>query len=492
MKVSGLQRLLAVWLALVVGAACAQEPQLTLHGEVRRAQFMSYQEVPFDVPEGVSRLTVEFTYTGHDHGTNLDMGVIDPQRFRGWSGGNKHTFTVSESDATPSYLPGPVVAGRWRLLVGVPAIREGSVAQYTVKVWWQKVGTDAASGSTFSQKPIREGAAWYRGDLHMHTGHSDGSCASESGARIPCPVFLTAQAAVARGLDFIAITDHNTTSHYDAMRELQPYFDKLLLIPGREITTFYGHANVFGTTQFIDFRLGTKPVPTMKVLLDEVDAAHGLLALNHPGVPSGEQCMGCGWTAPNTDFARIHVMEAVNGADADGEKSGVPVWQQQLDRGLRITAIGGSDNHNALIKPGQNNAIGSPTTVVYSTSLSESAILAGIRAGHVFIDTDGTKGRSLILSAVSGNEHALMGDVMHVAADVTVTFTVEANDVAGMHGEVITDGKHSMLEGSIFAPGKQVRTFTFASDGKPHTVRVEIRDAAGKLKLLANPVYLNR
>lgn len=36
---------------------------------------------------------------------------------------------------------------------------------------------------------------------------------------------------------------------------LQPAFDKILLVPGREITTFYGHANVFGLTDFIDFRM---------------------------------------------------------------------------------------------------------------------------------------------------------------------------------------------------------------------------------------------
>ncbi len=32
--------------------------------------------------------------------------------FRGWSGGNKRTFTLSASDATPSYLPGPIRCGR--------------------------------------------------------------------------------------------------------------------------------------------------------------------------------------------------------------------------------------------------------------------------------------------------------------------------------------------------------------------------------------------
>ncbi len=61
-----------------------------------------------------------------------------------------------------------------------------------------------------------------------------------------------------RGLDFIAVTDHNTISQYDALRELQPYFDQLLFIPGREVTTFQGHANVFGITRFVDYRIGTR------------------------------------------------------------------------------------------------------------------------------------------------------------------------------------------------------------------------------------------
>jgi predicted metal-dependent phosphoesterase TrpH len=44
-------------------------------------------------------------------------------------------------------------------------------------------------------------------------------------------MFVSEEEAARHGLDFLAITDHNTTSHYDEERELQPYFDKLLLIP---------------------------------------------------------------------------------------------------------------------------------------------------------------------------------------------------------------------------------------------------------------------
>ena len=104
----------------------------------------------------------------------------------------------------------------------------------------------------------------------MHDAHSDGSCLSQSGKKVPCPLYKTVETAAARGLDFIAISDHNTTSHYNDMRELQPYFDRLLLIPAREITTFQGHANVYGPTDFIDFRLTSPHVPNFNKLLDEV------------------------------------------------------------------------------------------------------------------------------------------------------------------------------------------------------------------------------
>jgi hypothetical protein len=93
---------------------------------------------------------------------------------------------------------------------------------------------------------------------------------------VPCPVYFTVDA----------------TSQYDAARELQPYFDKLLLIPGREITTFHGHLNFLGTTQFLDFRLGTKDVPDMNVLLRNARKLRALVSVNHPAAPSGPRAAG--------------------------------------------------------------------------------------------------------------------------------------------------------------------------------------------------------
>src|SRR2546430_5030684 len=222
---------------LIAMTAFAQEPNLRLHGTVTGAQNNTYIEVPFEVPPNTARLTVSFHYTGKEERTTLDLGIQDPQRFRGWSGGNKSSFTISETDATPSYLPGVILAGTWKLWIGVPNIRPQSVASYEADVYFAPAGVKTVPES-FTEMPLRSGEGWYRGDLHMHTAHSDGQCQSQRGNKVPCPVFLTLETATTRGLDFVAVTDHNTISHFDSLRELQPYFDRLLLIPGREITTF--------------------------------------------------------------------------------------------------------------------------------------------------------------------------------------------------------------------------------------------------------------
>lgn len=480
------------WLALILvllatpAWAEGQKPDLVLTGQVLGADHQTYKPVSFEVPEGVTRLTVAFAYTGKDQKTVVDLGLLDPVRFRGWSGGNKSAFTISTEDATPSYLPGPLPAGRWTLLLGVPNARPGSTATYEAKVSFER----GAAGAGLATATMKAAPGWYRGDLHMHTAHSDGSCLSQSGARVPCPVYRTVEAARAKGLDFIAITDHNTTSHYEAMAELQPAFDRLLLIPGREVTTFQGHANVFGPTAFIDFRLGDPTVPTIKALQDAVAAAGGLFSINHPSAPSGEQCMGCGWTVPGTDYDQVQAVEVANGGSertqngAEGPLSGVPFWEARLNAGHRITAIGGSDNHDAGLAADVAGAVGRPTTVVHAEALSTPAILAGLRAGRVFIDLDGTGDRLLDLSARAKSGQATMGGVLTATPGETVTFAVSVAgaDPAGI--EVVRDG--TKLSVAIDPAG----TFKLAMGKRASWVRLNLRDAKGRLLLIGNPIYL--
>jgi hypothetical protein len=476
---------------LSIGSAQPAPPDLVLHRTVTYADRQTYVELPFDVPADITRITIDTSYTERDKHTTIDLGLFDGERFRGWSGGNKTSFTLSETDATPSYLPGPIRPGRWKLILGIPNIREGVHSEFTAQIHLAHA-TDSAAVSTFSDAPLRTETAWYRGDLHMHDAHSDGSCLSQSGKKVPCPLYKTVESAAKLGLDFIAISDHNTISHYDAMRELQPYFDNLLLIPAREITTFQGHANVYGTTQFIDFRLGSAQVPDINHLLHEVHNLRGIFSINHPGRPSGEICMGCGWTVPNTDFSLVTAIEAINGDLREGPGSGIAFWQEQLNKGFRLTGLGGSDNHNADIPAGSKSAIGRPTTVIYAHGLSERSILDAIRAGHVFIDVEGTKTRTIDFEAETLSGSASMGDTIRAPAGTPIHFKLKMIALEGAYPEIVQDGQPTTLVDKTIANSPaDTRAFDYDSDGQRHWLRVNIRSKEGLLLIVGNPIYLN-
>jgi len=500
-----------ICIAATAGAGAQQAAQTTapdfvLEGTVTGAQNQSYVQVPFSVPPGTERVTITFAYTGKEQHTNLDLGLLDPSVLRCWSGGNKSTLTVGLMDATPSCLPGAIPPGTWNVLIGVPNIRASVESHYTIQVFLTRTGAVAAEPSIL-REPLRRGPAshpadenqpagtpgWFRGDLHMHTAHSDGQCPSQTGKMVPCPVFFTVDAAARRGLDFIAITDHNASSQYDAMRELQPYFDKVLLIPGREITTFQGHINFLGSTDFIDFRLDGHTVPDVNALLESAARAGAITSINHPLSPSGEICLGCGWTpsAP-VDMHLLTGVEAVNGGSERSGLSDLPFWDKELNLGCRLTGIGGSDNHRPLLPLDQVGAIGSPTTVVYATELSTPAILDGIRAGHVFIDVAGTHGRLLEVSAKAEAQTAQAGDSLDAAQGSAVQLEAHVTGALGGRIRWIMDG-HELPSPTNSGVGLDEETIPlpWTSDGHRHWFRAEVAGPDGNLWLIANPVYLN-
>ncbi|MGH7690430.1 MAG: CehA/McbA family metallohydrolase, partial [Gemmatimonadaceae bacterium] len=435
----------------------APPPNVVLHGIVHGSQNHTYIEVPFRVPAGVHRVTLTFAYTERAQHTALDLGLLDPVELRCWSGGNKSVLTVALTDATPSCLPGAIPAGKWNVLIGVPNIRPQVTSHFTAEVWFTRTGL-VADYPAVLREPLRSGPAWFRGDLHMHTAHSDGQCPNQTGKMVPCPVFVTVEAAARRGLDFIAITDHNAQSQYNSMRELQPYFDKLLLIPGREITTFYGHLNFLGTTQFIDFRLGTPAVPTVNDLFRRARKLGALISINHPLAPTGEICMGCGWNPnPPADMSLLNAVEAANGGSEATMYSGATFWEHQLNLGYRLTAIGGSDNHRPMRPLTRLGSVGSPTTVVYAANLSTPAILAGIRSGRVFIDLTGSRNHMIGLTATSGRQTAHMGDLLHAESGVKVSFEASVIAVPGAKVQFIEDGKplESAPPSTVTSPASQ-------------------------------------
>lgn len=464
-------------------------PDLVLEGDVHAAQNKTYLEVPFVVPPEVHRISVDFAYSGKEQKTTLDLGIADPVRFRGNSGGNKSHFTIAESDATPSYLPGPIIPGQWRLLISVPNIRPAQTTHYRADIRFNSSVEDAG----FAQQPLETGKRWYRGDLHMHTAHSDGSCISQARRRVPCPVFFTAEIAGQRGLDFIAITDHNATSQYEAMRELQPYFDKLLLIPGREITTFWGHFNIFGTTRYVDYRV-VKNGRDVNAVLRDVRAHGALASINHANAPGEEICMGCRWEPQSAvDMKLVTGVEVINGGR--GLLSSADVWDHALAAGAKLTAIGGSDNHDGPSPITTPNSVGRPTTVVEAENLSVSAILNGIRKGRVFVDLTGSRDKLVDISArAAGSETSTwtkMGAELHAQNGSDIELEVELANCPASIVHFLLDGKDdAALPPQYTQFGTEKLKLRWRMANGRHWIRAEVRDSDKHLILISNPIYI--
>lgn len=455
---------------------------VVLAGTLTASDRLTWIERTFDVPPRTARIDVQLSYADRDQGTAIEVGLYDPHRFRGASRTSKQAFFVSAETATPSYHPGPLVSGTWRLLMGIPSIRDGMSSPYRIVVRLTPEGPGQPSPLAVPDEIAHRGARWFHGDLHAHTMHSDGlSCADGRGNPGPCSAHQIAEAAERRGLDFVGVTDHNTTSHHHGLVEVQARHPELLLLRGQEVTTFYGHANVYGTSEVIDFRIG-HPGVTARRVFAMARSFGALISINHPGRETGERCTGCGWNAPDTDYSLAHAVEAVNGRNVSGPTAGEAFWHARLNEGHRLTGIGGGDDHGAATR--QGSAVGTPTTVIHAEALTEAALLAGIRAGRVYIKTRGPLGPDIRLTAPAHD--AAMGDIVRLPQPARVELRVEVRGGSGQQVDVIRNGR---VEGAprrvasgddVFMATVEVR----AGDW----VRINLRDGAG-ITVMGNPLY---
>ena len=195
------------------------------------------------------------------------------------------------------------------------------------------------------------------------------------------------------------------------------------------------------------------------------------------------------------DMSLFTGVEVINGGRIFLSSS--DFWDNQLAKGAQLTAIGGSDNHNAPAKAGDPGAIGWPTTVVEASELSVPAILDGIRHGRVFIDLTASRSRVIDLDArIEKNNDsnpidAHMGGTLLADKGDSIEFQAHVADCprSGLH--IFLDGKESAdLEVLPTKSGDEDVPFRWTSDGGSHWLRVEVRDSNGSLVLISNPIYI--
>jgi len=485
---------LACWslVATARDAAPGRPADRVVQSELTGSDHRTVRRVPFDVPEGTASVAVRVRHDGANDRTVVDIGLDDPFGFRGWSGGNKSYFEVGLYRSTPSYLPGPLPAGRWSLVLSMPNVRPSATAKVTAEIWFLSEQEEQRGRLVLKDQP-----GWYRGELHSHTGHSDGTCLSTSRRRVGCPVFLTAQRAADEGLDFIAITDHNTVSHFQAMEEAQAYFDQLLLLPGMELTTFWGHANLIGITAPIDHVRATRSPRDLSEVVKQARQRGAFAIINHPGLPSGEECMGCGWNPVAGEGLEVDAVEVFNGSVIqtqagliEGSLSGYQHWLGQVRSGRRALPIGASDNHDPQRLRELQGSIGRPSTVVMARNLSASAILDGLREGRAFVDLVGVKGRVVDLSLVTEQGAVPMGSTAALAVGRTYQLGLQATELP--KGAVI----QWMVDGAPFAESRDAHGGTqhFVVEFRPGKVGwqalfARVLNEDGRLIAFTGPVY---
>src|SRR5947209_3471178 len=208
--------------------------------------------------------------------------------------------------------------------------------------------------------PAVDGKRWYAGDLHAHTHHSDGQLSIRT---------LATDAARA-GLDFLAITDHNTISHYPFLERFSAT-SGVTLIPGQEVTTDMGHANVWGSPEWIDFR---RPAAQW---MKQAEKAGALFSVNHP--LTGD----CAWRHQLT--TQPSIAELWHWSCWDRTWGWPLAWMKRHP--AAIIPVGGSDFHEP---DGLPASLGAPITWVLAEECSTSAILAGIAAGRTAVSADRT------------------------------------------------------------------------------------------------------
>jgi hypothetical protein len=439
--------------------------------------------LPFEVPAGIRRIRVTTSHDSFAAGgpirNVLDLGIFGPAGhdlgnaagFRGWSGGARDGFVISASHATPGYLAGPIEAGVWAVALGPVvlspwgmAFRADVILQRGQPAVEESVGGAPAA---YSPPPIR-GGGWYRGDLHLHTVHSDGQ-------RHPNELVTDAQAS---GLDFIVSSEHNTNSANRVWPACRT--ERLLVIPGEEATTRHGHWLAVGLSPhaWVDWRYAPRDRMFPRFAA-EVRESGGFVVAAHPAVP----VPGSWW---EFGFDHVDALEVWNGRWNLDDELSLRIWQRLLREGRRVIAVGGSDSHT------QDQLVGSPQTVVHARELSVAAVVDGLRRGHSYIARSRSVTVDLTASWRTAVDPAGPGQTLRVPPDTPVTVTAMVTGAAGTNAALITAAGcvgRAMVGG---AARTMLRWEVDAASAR--FARMEIREAQrrplGAMVAVTNPVWL--
>ena len=315
---------------------------------------------------------------------------------------------------------------------------------------------------------------WLAGDLHVHTcyshdaycGPDDDNTGPEEAYILSAPVEERFVEAAARGLDYLAITDHN-----DVRSVTDPGFGShgVLGIPGYE-ASLDGHAQMLGAREVLD--RGDGSAAAIQTMADELRAGGGVFQINHPAEPTGvpftcDQTDVLDWgygydVVPDTvEVWNISHLYQHPLPSASSNSDAIAYWECWLEAGHHVGATGGSDSHWVSTTAVQGP--GNPTTWVFARGTGATAVLDGLRAGRTAVSVvpPAAGGVRLLLEADvdgDGTYESMVGDEVPPGTAMRVRVDGAGGGLVDVRANGVT-----IVDDAHLAPGVAV-SFTSPAD----------------------------
>lgn len=465
-------------------AECAPgKPVLLRNRLVSDGEAKQYFVIPFEVDAATQRIEIAYSWMDQAaapnpnplDSTTFDLGVWDQggygveTAFRGWSGSRQGRIDQSDppvwieaGSAERGYVPGAIVPGEWTVEIGAGAVKTGG-SEFMVQINCLEQASDARFVADPAEKDIvitqnnPPYPGWMHADFHMHAFHSHGEG--------PLPADFVAQAR-STGLDVLMYTEYIVPQHWAEIGQVQADNLDVLIYPGREIITYFGHINTFGETpNVIDYRQGVTGVDIGDIQQRSVDDG-ALIQINHPTTFEGplfeDLCRGCAFELDaNIDFSQVHSIEVQNAATETTSanlgiagppgaienpftSTAIDYWEDKLQKGFKITATSGSDAKGPEpIEPGRSGYGLSSTALCgnQAGTITRASVNAAIKSGCAFIKTYGTLHSPHIeMTTTNGSNTVTYGGSLAVTHPNTASMTLHITNGAGQSLVLIQNG----------------------------------------------------
>lgn len=440
--------------------------------------------VPIDVPRGAREIEVIYSYDRPQvppgaKGNALDIGIFSPaghqlgneRGFRGWSGGFRDRFTISASQATPGYLARPIEPGRWHIILGPYTVaQQGLNYKIDVTLRFGPAGAPFRPNPAPTTAPARNrGRAWYRGDGHLHTVHSDGR-------RTPAELAAAARAA---GLDFFVSTEHNNQTA--SLQWGEHAGEDLLILNGEEVTTRSGHwcAWQLPIGKWIDWRYRVEDRRQFRRFADDVHRAGGLVVAAHPFAP----CFACSY---EFDYDHADLVEVWGGPWTLDDEASVTTWDGLLRTGRWLPAVGNSDAHHP------EHVVGLPHNVVLADELTPRKLMEAVKAGRNWLAESAQV--QLRFTAGDGARSAGIGERLRTGSGTPVVVEVVVSGVPGTAVRILNQNGPQWIQ-PVDATGSATVRWT-TQTRYSEWVRAEVRrpvptgTTPDTMVALTNPIFL--